>query len=55
MRDSPALSVAAQMSLQRADVVTDPKAISNAAAKLPDLRFAESVAEAVIEAGWFCC
>ena len=47
VRDSPALSVAAQMSLQGADVVvTDPKAIENAAAKWPDLRFAPSVEEA---------
>ncbi|MFT4165235.1 MAG: UDP binding domain-containing protein [Microlunatus sp.] len=48
VRDSPALSVAAQMSLQGADVVvTDPKAIENAAAKSPDLRFVETVEEAV--------
>ena len=48
VRDSPALSVAAQMSLQGADVVvTDPKAIANAAAKWPDLHFVETVEEAV--------
>ena len=48
VRDSPALSVAAQMSLQGADVVvTDPKAIENASAKWPDLHFAETVEEAV--------
>jgi UDPglucose 6-dehydrogenase len=48
VRDSPALSVAAQMSLQGADVVvTDPKAIENAAARWPDLRFVETVEEAV--------
>ncbi len=48
VRDSPALSVAAQMSLQGADVVvTDPKAIDNAAAKWPDLHFVETVEEAV--------
>jgi len=48
VRDSPALSVAAQMSLQGADVVvTDPKAINNAAAKWPDLKFVETVEEAV--------
>ena len=47
IRDSPALSVAAQRSLQGADVtVTDPKAIENAAAKWPDLRFAATVEEA---------
>ena len=40
VRDSPALSVAAQMALQGADVVvTDPKAIKNASKKWPDLRF----------------
>jgi UDPglucose 6-dehydrogenase len=48
VRDSPALSVAAQMSLQGADVVvTDPQAIANASAKWPDLKFADTVAEAV--------
>ena len=48
VRDSPALSVAAQMSLQGADVVvTDPKAIDNARAKWPDLKFAYSAEEAV--------
>jgi UDPglucose 6-dehydrogenase len=48
VRDSPALSVAAQMSLQGADiVVTDPKAIDNASAKWPDLKFVTTVEEAV--------
>jgi UDPglucose 6-dehydrogenase len=48
VRDSPALSVAAQMQLQGANVVvTDPKAIDNAAKKWPDLSFAATVAEAV--------
>ncbi|HEY5820702.1 MAG TPA: UDP-glucose/GDP-mannose dehydrogenase family protein [Propionibacteriaceae bacterium] len=48
VRDSPALSVAAQMSLQGADVVvTDPQAIANASAKWPDLNFVETVPEAV--------
>ena len=43
VRDSPALSVAAQMQLQGARVVvTDPQAIDNARAKWPDLAFAES-------------
>jgi UDPglucose 6-dehydrogenase len=47
IRDSPSLSVAAQMSLQGADVIiTDPKAIHNAAAKWPDLTFVETVEEA---------
>jgi UDPglucose 6-dehydrogenase len=51
IRDSPALSVAAQMSLQGADVlVTDPEAIANAAAKWPDLKFVDGVEEAVADA-----
>ena len=48
VRDSPALSVAAQMQLQGADVrLTDPKAIDNARKKWPDLKFAATVEEAV--------
>ncbi|WP_141015541.1 UDP-glucose dehydrogenase family protein [Nocardioides sambongensis] len=48
VRDSPALSVAAQMQLQGAYVtVTDPKAIDNAAKKWPDLTFATTVEDAV--------
>lgn len=48
VRDSPALSVAAQMQLQGADVtVTDPQAIDNAQRKWPDLAFADTVDEAV--------
>ncbi|GCD90665.1 UDP-glucose/GDP-mannose dehydrogenase family protein [Nocardioides sp. LS1] len=48
VRDSPALSVAAQMQLQGARVtVTDPKAIDNAAKKWPELNFADTVEEAV--------
>ena len=44
VRDSPALSVAAQMSLQGADVVvTDPKAIGNAQRKWPDMVFEQDV------------
>ncbi|MBU4213180.1 MAG: UDP-glucose/GDP-mannose dehydrogenase family protein [Actinobacteria bacterium] len=47
VRDSPALSVAAQMQLQGAHVtVTDPQAIENARAKWPDLRFAPTALEA---------
>jgi UDPglucose 6-dehydrogenase len=47
VRDSPALSVAAQMQLQGAHVtVTDPQAIENARAKWPDIKFAESALEA---------
>ena len=48
VRDSPALSVAAQMKLQGASVVvTDPKAIDNAARKWPDLEFADTAEEAL--------
>ncbi|MBB6628519.1 UDP-glucose/GDP-mannose dehydrogenase family protein [Nocardioides sp. KIGAM211] len=48
VRDSPALSVAAQMQLQGAQVtVTDPEAIDNAAKKWPELSFAASVDDAV--------
>ncbi len=42
VRDSPALSIAAQMQLQGAVVsVTDPRAIDNASKKWPDLQFAD--------------
>lgn len=48
IRDSPALSVAAQMQLQGAHVtVTDPQAVANARAKWPDLRYAATVEDAV--------
>lgn len=48
VRDSPALSVAAQMQLQGAQVtVTDPRALENAAKKWPELSFAATVDEAV--------
>ena len=51
VRDSPALSVAAQMQLQGADVVvTDPQAIDNARKKWPDLVFAITAEEAVRDA-----
>lgn len=51
VRDSPALSVAAQMQLQGATVtVTDPEAVANAAAKWPDLRFASTALEAARDA-----
>jgi UDPglucose 6-dehydrogenase len=47
VRDSPALSVAAQMQLQGAHVVvTDPQAIENARRKWPDLNFAATAEEA---------
>jgi UDPglucose 6-dehydrogenase len=48
VRDSPALSVAAQMQLQGAQVtVTDPWAIDNARKKWPDLSFAVDVEQAL--------
>ncbi|KQR12070.1 UDP-glucose/GDP-mannose dehydrogenase family protein [Cellulomonas sp. Leaf334] len=51
VRDSPALSVAAQMQLQGAHVtVTDPQAVENAEAKWPDLHFAETALEAAKDA-----
>ncbi|WP_028047251.1 UDP-glucose/GDP-mannose dehydrogenase family protein [Cellulomonas sp. URHE0023] len=51
VRDSPALSVAAQMQLQGAHVtVTDPQAIANARAKWPDLHFADTALEAAADA-----
>lgn len=51
VRDSPALSVAAQMQLQGAHVtVTDPQAVANARAKWPDLRFASTALEAAQDA-----
>ena len=51
VRDSPALSVAAQMQLQGAHVtVTDPQAIENARTKWPDLQFAADPLEAAMEA-----
>lgn len=49
IRDSPALSVAAQLQLQGARVtVTDPQALDNARKKWPDLVYADTVEEAVI-------
>jgi len=51
IRDSPALSVAAQMQLQGAQVtVTDPKAIDNARKKWPELAYADAVDDAVRDA-----
>ncbi|HEX6485154.1 MAG TPA: UDP binding domain-containing protein, partial [Nocardioidaceae bacterium] len=51
IRDSPALSVAAQMQLQGASVkVTDPTAIENAKKKWPDLAFVDTVEEALRDA-----
>jgi UDPglucose 6-dehydrogenase len=48
IRDSPALNVAAQASLQGADVVVaDPAALDNAKAHWPDLSYAATAEEAV--------
>ena len=48
IRDSPALNVAAQASLQGADVVvTDPAAVDNARRHWPDLSYAATAEEAV--------
>lgn len=48
VRDSPALSVATQLQLQGAAVtVTDPKALSNAALRFPELQYEASVQDAV--------
>ncbi|KQR05990.1 UDP-glucose dehydrogenase family protein [Arthrobacter sp. Leaf145] len=44
VRDSPALSIAAQLQLQGAVVtVTDPKAIANAARRFPELNYVQDV------------
>lgn len=51
IRDSPSLSVAAQMQLQGARVtVTDPQAIANAKLRWPDLHFADTALEAAQDA-----
>ncbi|CAH0266935.1 UDP-glucose 6-dehydrogenase [Arthrobacter sp. Bi83] len=48
VRDSPALSIAAQLQLQGAVVtVTDPKALSNAARRFPELQYEPDFASAV--------
>lgn len=48
VRDSPALSIAAQLQLQGAVVtVTDPKAIDNAARRFPELHYEVDVERAV--------
>ena len=48
VRDSPALSVSAQLSLQGAAVLChDPKAIENARRRFPELSYTESIEEAV--------
>ena len=44
VRDSPALSIAAQLQLQGAVVtVTDPKALANAARRFPELQYVQDV------------
>jgi UDPglucose 6-dehydrogenase len=48
VRDSPALSIAAQLSLQGAAVLChDPRAMANARVRFPELSFADDIAEAV--------
>lgn len=48
VRDSPALNVAEQMRLQGAHVsVTDPLALPNARARFPELRYCDSIEEAL--------
>jgi UDPglucose 6-dehydrogenase len=48
VRDSPALNVAAQLSLQGAAVLChDPRAMENARVRFPDLNYAGTAAEAV--------
>jgi len=51
VRDSPALSIAAQLQLQGAVVtVTDPKALSNAARRFPELHYEADAEKAVLRA-----
>ncbi|MDQ0000841.1 UDP-glucose dehydrogenase family protein [Pseudarthrobacter sulfonivorans] len=48
VRDSPALSIAAQLQLQGAVVtVTDPKALDNAAKRFPELHYESDLDEAI--------
>lgn len=48
VRDSPALSIAAQLQLQGAVVtVTDPKALANAAKRFPELQYEQDTEKAV--------
>lgn len=48
VRDSPALSVAAQLQLQGAAVMaSDPEAVPNASRRFPDLAYTSSIEEAV--------
>ncbi len=51
VRDSPALSIAAQLQLQGADVtVTDPKAIEGARHRFPELMYEEDLTQAMHKA-----
>lgn len=51
VRDSPALSIAAQLQLQGANVtVTDPEALSNAAGRFPELSFEQDTKSALVNA-----
>lgn len=51
VRDSPALSIAAQLQLQGATVVvTDPKAIDNAKRRFPELNYQSSLEKAISKA-----
>lgn len=51
VRDSPALSIAAQLQLQGAIVtVTDPKALQNAAKRFPELQFEPDMYDAISKA-----
>ncbi|MHA7303409.1 UDP-glucose dehydrogenase family protein [Pseudarthrobacter sp. MDT1-22] len=51
VRDSPALSIAAQLQLQGAIVtVTDPKALANAAGRFPELHYEVDAVTAVLDA-----
>lgn len=51
VRDSPALSIAAQLQLQGAVVtVTDPKALQNAAKRFPELQFEPEMNDAISKA-----
>lgn len=51
VRDSPALSIAAQLQLQGAVItVTDPKALANAARRFPDLQYEPDHEKAVLKA-----
>jgi UDPglucose 6-dehydrogenase len=51
VRDSPALSIAAQLQLQGADVtVTDPEAIAGARQRFPELTYEHNLIEAIKDA-----